>query len=115
MKSKADSILEELESARDKPESIVTDGCPVRFLREIKEDGTELFIGDIGIYRCKHGELMGPNGLDWDKYEEENTNWRRVMRELFGVLEVRIGNAKQGLRTVDFLIGSHHGRGWNGD
>ena len=75
VKSKADSILEELESGRDKSELIITDGCPVRYLREIKEDGTELFIGEIGIYRCNHGELMGPNGLDWDskaKYEEEN-------------------------------------------
>ena len=64
VKSKADSILEELESARDKSELIITDGCPVRYLREIKEDGTELFIGEIGIYRCNHAELMGPNGLD---------------------------------------------------
>lgn len=54
---------------------IVTDGCPVRFLREIREDGSELLIGDVGILRCNHGEAMGPSGLDWDnksKYEAEN-------------------------------------------
>jgi len=101
VKSKADSILEELESARDKPELIITDGCPVRFLREIKEDGTELFIGDVGIYRCNHGEVMGPNGLDWDskaKYEEENN-------------KLTVGDEGIIWSIGDFLIGSHHGRG----
>lgn len=28
------------------------DGCPVRALREVQEDGTDLFIGDITITRC---------------------------------------------------------------
>ena len=54
---------------------VVTDGCPVRFLREIREDGSELFIGDVGIIRGNHGEVVGLDGLDWDnkaKYEAEN-------------------------------------------
>ena len=75
VKDKADSILGALESARDDPQLLFVDGCPVRFLREVKDDGTEVFIGDIGMFRCPYGELMGPSGVDWEgkaKYEEEN-------------------------------------------
>jgi len=41
--------------------------CPVRAIREVKEDGSDVFIGDIGVTRCAHGELMGLSGIDWEK------------------------------------------------
>ena len=43
---------------------------PVRALREIQEDGSDIFIGDIGISRCGYGELMDLNGVDWENASE---------------------------------------------
>ena len=51
----------------------------MRFIREVQEDGSDVFIGDMGFMRCPNGELMGPDGLldkvNWEnkaKMEEEN-------------------------------------------
>ncbi|KAF8641199.1 hypothetical protein AX17_000834 [Amanita inopinata Kibby_2008] len=101
IKAKADAILNELDAARDDKHLRVVDGCPVRYLREIREDGTELLLGDIGIFKCNQGEIMGPNGLDWDsksKYEEENN--RRPAGDPETVWSIGY-----------FLISSHHGLG----
>jgi hypothetical protein len=55
---------------------MVVGASPVRYIREVREDGSDIFIGDVGMMRCMHGELMGPGGvLDWSnkaKFEEEN-------------------------------------------
>ncbi|KAF8628250.1 hypothetical protein AX15_004025 [Amanita polypyramis BW_CC] len=101
VKSKADLILGALGSALDDSQLILADGCPVRFLREIKDDGAELFIGDVGMFRCTYGELMGPHGLDWDtktEYEEKNNG-------------LPAGDPGIVWSIGDFLVGSHHGRG----
>ncbi|KIL71627.1 hypothetical protein M378DRAFT_183008 [Amanita muscaria Koide BX008] len=101
IKLKFDSILEELESARDDPRLRITDGCPVGYLREIKDDGTELFIGEISIKRFNYGELIGPNELNWDtKAAFEDENSKRP-----------VGDPGIVWTIGDFLIASHHGRG----
>jgi hypothetical protein len=38
-------------------ELTVVDFCPVRSIREVQEDGTEVLIGDIGIRRCTWSEI----------------------------------------------------------
>lgn len=37
----------------------IVDACPVRSIREVKPDGTEIFLGDIGIQRYGYEELQG--------------------------------------------------------
>lgn len=60
----------------DIPTPIIVGHCPVRSLREVKDDGTDIFIGDLGVIRCTHGELMGSGGVDWanKKALEERNN-----------------------------------------
>ncbi|PFH52334.1 hypothetical protein AMATHDRAFT_140370 [Amanita thiersii Skay4041] len=101
VKSQCDSILNLLESERANPNPVFTNGCPVRHLREIGDDGTETFIGDVGFFRCTHGEFMGPNGLDWDAkaaYEENNN-------------QLSAGDPNILWSLGDYLVSSHHGRG----
>lgn len=68
--------MKQLEDSKTEPDLTVVGGCPVRYIREVREDGSDVFIGDVGMMRCMHGELMGPDGvLDWSnkaKLEEEN-------------------------------------------
>ncbi|KAK2461506.1 hypothetical protein APHAL10511_005969 [Amanita phalloides] len=101
IKGKTDAILEQLESARDEQEMVFTDGCPVRYLREIGEDGREEFIGDIAMIRCNLGELMVEEGIDYDgkrAYEAKNN-------------ELAVGDARIVWSIGNFLVASQHGRG----
>ncbi|KAF8973494.1 hypothetical protein BDZ97DRAFT_1900337 [Flammula alnicola] len=94
-------VLKQLEDAKDEPEPIIVGGCPVRFLREVKKDGTEVFIGDLGVMRCIHGELMDPDGVNWtnkEKREEENNN-------------IPVGDPNIIWSMGDFLAASHHRQG----
>ena len=72
-----EKILKELEDAKDDLTLKIVKQCPVTFLREVKEGGTDIFIGSLTITPCIHGELMGPDGVDWEnkkKREDENNN-----------------------------------------
>ena len=57
-----DAVLRELEEESkthpDGPLKFV-EACPVRSIREVKADGTELFLGDIGIDRYGYEGLQG--------------------------------------------------------
>ena len=72
-----EEILKELEDAKDDPTLKIVKGCPVGCLREVKEDGSDVFIGRLDITPCLYGELMGPDGVDWEnkkKLEDENNS-----------------------------------------
>ena len=50
-----DKLLAELRGyAEAHPEGTpkIVGGCPVRILREVQPDGTELYLGDLGVDRC---------------------------------------------------------------
>ena len=71
----AEETLKELEDAKDDPTLKIVKECPVSYLREVKEDGSDVFIGSLDITACVYGELMGPDGIDWEnkkKLEDEN-------------------------------------------
>lgn len=54
-KKESDAVLQELEQAsRETPDGPlkIVGACPVRILREVREDGTEVYLGDIGLRRC---------------------------------------------------------------
>ena len=53
-----EKVLAELEAARGVEGLITVGECPVRAIREIKEDGQDVYLGDIGISRCLEGRLL---------------------------------------------------------
>jgi len=52
-------LKEEEASNPDGPPKLV-DGCPVRHLREVLPDGTDMYLGDIGIGRAQLEEVLDP-------------------------------------------------------
>ncbi|KAG6903631.1 hypothetical protein DXG01_016133 [Tephrocybe rancida] len=67
IKAQSDDALATLEAARDSTEPILVDICPVRVIRELKEDGTDVYVGDIGILRVGDGKLLAPPSEAADK------------------------------------------------
>lgn len=71
-------VLSKLDAARDAPELITVNACPVRAIREVKENGEEIYLGDVGIDRCMDGKLLALSaGAQADdeqaaRYQEEN-------------------------------------------
>ncbi|KAJ7240464.1 hypothetical protein C8J57DRAFT_98878 [Mycena rebaudengoi] len=56
----ANKLLSELEAARNDATLKIVDGCPVRSIREVKDDGTDAYIGEIEIHLSEHAwELNG--------------------------------------------------------
>ena len=62
-----------MEDFKDDATLKVVGEFPVRAIREVQEDGTEVYIGDIGISRCSYGELMDLNRVDWEHASERKT------------------------------------------
>lgn len=64
-----------------------------------------MFLGDLGIVRCLHGELMGPDGVDWgekQKREEENNNIAvgdpNIIWSFGGVLRVLVRSSMKSVK-----------------
>ena len=58
MKKPVAKVLAELEAARGVKDLITVGECPVRAIREIEEDGQDVYLGDIGISRCLEERLL---------------------------------------------------------
>ncbi|KAJ7132354.1 acyl-CoA N-acyltransferase [Mycena epipterygia] len=54
IKAETDAIMAELRAAPTGPAS----GSPVRHLREVQADGTDIFIGDVGLVRSSWTEVL---------------------------------------------------------
>lgn len=65
IKPKCDAVLQELHDAQGTEALKLVGASPVRSIREVKEDGTDIFIGDVDIGRCGYGEFFGTDGVDW--------------------------------------------------
>jgi len=101
IRGQVEETLKELEDEKDNSTLKTVKRCPVSFLREVKEDGTEVFIGSLAIATAMHGELMGPDGVDWEnkkKREEEND-------------KLEAGDPRIIWRFGDYLATSHHRQG----
>ncbi|KAF9074968.1 acyl-CoA N-acyltransferase [Rhodocollybia butyracea] len=60
----ATALLQELESSSEGSLKVVG-GCPIRYIREVKEDGTDVLVGDIGLQRSDGVDLQNaPRLLD---------------------------------------------------
>ena len=66
----ATKFFEDMEEFKDDSTLKVVGEFPVRAIREVQEDGTDIYIGDIGISRCVYGELMNLNDVDWENASE---------------------------------------------
>ncbi|KAJ7045040.1 acyl-CoA N-acyltransferase [Mycena alexandri] len=92
-KETEDKWFAELKSARDDPTPKIVDFCPVGSIREVLEDGTEVFIGSIVIHLAEQPwELEGTGRL---KQETPRRDAGDPDIWTFG----------------DWLAPSHHGRG----
>ncbi|KAJ7483175.1 GNAT domain-containing protein [Mycena latifolia] len=92
VKQETDAALQEVQSAPNGPFS----GCPVRHIREVQEDGTDVFIGDIGLGRSAWPEVLDAN----EKARLVAENNARVAGDPDIVWHVGY-----------YLAPSHHGRG----
>ena len=73
----AEEIMKELEDAKYDPTLKIVKECPVSYFREVKEDGSDVLIGSLAVTTCLYGEVMGPDGVDWEnkkKQEDENNS-----------------------------------------
>ncbi|KAJ7455930.1 acyl-CoA N-acyltransferase [Mycena galericulata] len=92
-KQKSDFLLAELEAAREDPEPKIVDACPVSSIREVKEDGTEIFLGSIDISLAEQPwELEGT-----DRYSQRSARRDPDNPDIWTL--------------GDYLAPSHHGQG----
>lgn len=110
-------MLRELEEENsihpDGPLKIV-DACPVRCIREVKANGTELFLGDIGIDRCRYEGLHGEGIARLvDENMAKKTGDPTIVWSVGGnPHEVKKLRKLTNLDILtDYLAPSHHGQG----
>ena len=65
----ATKFFEDMEDFKDDAILKVVGEFPLRAIREIQEDGTDIYVGDIGISRCCYGKLIDLNGVDWKTHQ----------------------------------------------
>ncbi|KAF9469678.1 hypothetical protein BDZ94DRAFT_1151485 [Collybia nuda] len=97
------AVLAALDAAKDKADLITVDICPVRAIREILDNGEDVYLGDIGFTRLQDGKLLAPPDVEVDKelasrYASENA-------------ERMVGDPKIIWTVGDYLTPSHHGQG----
>ncbi|KIP04988.1 hypothetical protein PHLGIDRAFT_92733 [Phlebiopsis gigantea 11061_1 CR5-6] len=100
------SITKEAEAALQEYKDAVaqsTDGsrklvsrCPVRYIREVQEDGTDVYLGDVDIHRCGYPDVQ-------DAAERARLCRENESREL--------GDPELMWCIGDCLASSHHGKG----
>ncbi|KAF5385307.1 hypothetical protein D9615_001177 [Tricholomella constricta] len=103
VKASSDVVLAELEAARESPDLLLVGGCPVRTIRKVQESGEEVYLGDIGIFRCLDGKLMTPVGIPVD--DEQVAEYVETNAALAP------GNPQIIWTVGDYIVPSHHGQG----
>ncbi|EIW86924.1 hypothetical protein CONPUDRAFT_115792 [Coniophora puteana RWD-64-598 SS2] len=93
-------VLEELEADTSKPGEPIklVEMCPARMLREVQEDGSEVYIGDIGIVRSRMDHILDP----LERAERIKENEEKELGDLTILWT---------FHETDYLAPSHHGRG----
>ncbi|EIN13848.1 hypothetical protein PUNSTDRAFT_56310 [Punctularia strigosozonata HHB-11173 SS5] len=99
IKAKADEVLEELREvdSRDPEAPLrIVGHCPVRILREVKEDGSDEFLGDCALTRLRYPTIL-------DSKERER---------LIKANEDRpVGDPEIIWDVGDYICASHQGKG----
>jgi len=91
---RSEAVLEEIRDTNGGP---FVGGCPVTVLREVKEDGTQVMVGDIIIKRSGFTHLL-ENETERMKLVEENN-------------ERAAGDPDIVWTMADYVAGPYHGRG----
>ncbi|KAF7345410.1 Acetyltransferase, GNAT family [Mycena venus] len=94
--ARTDALVKELGGATDPHGHKPVDGCPLRHIREEQADGSDVFIGDVGIYRASWSHV-----LDAEKRARlvAENNARAA------------GDPDIAWHVAYYLAPSHHGRG----
>lgn len=77
IRPRSDAVLAELEAARDQKELIIVRTSPVQSIREVLDNGEDVYLGDISFIRLADGKLLGTPGVevtteDAPRYAAEN-------------------------------------------
>ncbi|KAI0778311.1 acyl-CoA N-acyltransferase [Trametes elegans] len=98
-KQSTDAVFQELQRANeehpDGPPAVVS-ACPVRILREVRADGTDLFLGDVMFVRERWPDIM-------DAHEKESLAMPNAERP--------VGDPGIIWCIGDYIAPSHQGRG----
>ncbi|KAF9055982.1 hypothetical protein BJ165DRAFT_1398744 [Panaeolus papilionaceus] len=73
--------------------------CPLASIREIQEDGTDVYIGNLQIDRCFNDELLDAELPGWEKLSKK------------AIEELEVGDTRIIWTIGDYLAPSHHGKG----
>lgn len=88
VKAVTDVVARELAyNAGDSEELKVVGGCPVRSIREVRADGTEVCLGNINFKRCNWWEVQDEG--ERERLVNENTARMAGIRLLCGKYQVR--------------------------
>ncbi|KAG2051047.1 hypothetical protein BDR06DRAFT_998361 [Suillus hirtellus] len=99
VKKESDVTLEYLrKSAEEFPDGPLhfVDACPVRHIREVKEDGTDVLLGDVNFRRSPFEEVL--DEVKRKQMQEDNA-------------KKQAGDPTIVYAIGDWLAASHHGRG----
>jgi len=92
----SDAVLRDLKEAGGDGKLKIVDDCPVRSLREVKEDGTDVYLGDCTIDRWGWPEIV-------DRDQRQRLTDGNVARKA-GDPDILWG-------IGDYIASSHHGKG----
>lgn len=110
LKAQTDVLVEELGGATE-PHGVVS-GCPLRHIREERADGTEVFLGDVGLVRSNFNEIRDTE--ERARLVAENNArvagdpeivWHISCMYSFSLFHMVLDE------WLDYLAPSHHGRG----
>ncbi len=110
IKPECDLGLRQLVNPSGAIESPILTHSPVRFLRELQRDGSDIFLGDVGLFRCSRILLENPKHDDATNLTlsggHNDIVWTIGGMQCFVVMDYSYS-----LRVKDFLVPSHHGKG----
>ncbi|KAF8203782.1 acyl-CoA N-acyltransferase [Pholiota molesta] len=100
-KPPVDDCLQYLKDAQGSESLVTARGSPACSLREVNQDGTDQFIGNISLVRCFHGELMNTESVDFE-HADQNVAQNN---------QLDIGDPRIVWSIGDYLASSHHRQG----
>lgn len=119
-KPKVDSFLQELQDAQGHDELKIIDGAPFCSIREIQEDGTDIYLGSLDITRCLEKPLLDVDSeraqqkADINKSLEAgdpNIIWSFGGMIFTRHIEILFGKIIIYTFPPDYLSPSYHGQG----
>jgi hypothetical protein len=83
-RARSEAVLRGLEEAEVTPDLIVVNECPVRAIREVMENGEDVYLGDIAIDRWTDGRVLTVSAGVQAEEEEMARYAERNIRRMVG-------------------------------